>query len=347
MFAVLRVAKLKTPGNIGGLNGHLTRTMEVPNADPELKKFNSRPIGSNDLWKDIQERFKALDITPRKNAVLAVDHIITASPEAFNFQKTQQEGKVGLRGKVGVWDDFQSSAMNWLSETYGRENIVNFTVHKDEHTPHIHAVITPIDSKGKLNCREFLGGREKLSDMQTTFAKKVEHLGLKRGIEGSKAIHQDVKRFYEIITKEPEFVQEPKIEVQTPEKGMLGLGYKVEPQLFAQQETERINNAVKEITQKANTALYEAVILNSQGNTSKNKLNGLEASLNRFKGEKERLLNANNSLSDEKKQTVAAYWDLVKKVAKNEFTPDNAQKLLEKQMQKQIEKQKKDQSRGM
>ncbi|WP_252513350.1 plasmid recombination protein [Acinetobacter nosocomialis] len=31
-------------------------------------------------------------------------------------------------------------------------------MHRDETTPHLVAYVVPIDSKGNLNCREFLAG---------------------------------------------------------------------------------------------------------------------------------------------------------------------------------------------
>jgi len=194
-FAILRTAKLTTAGNIGGLNAHLTRSMEVPNADPDLANYNSRPIGSADLWRDVRQRIEQSGAKVRTNSVLAVEHLITASPELFNYRVIETEGKKKLHGNVDAWKEFEKSAQKWLIERYGRENVVNFTVHKDESNPHIHAVVVPI-LNGKLNCRAFLGGREKLSEMQTSFAKSVEHIGLQRGIEGSKAKHMDIKDFH-------------------------------------------------------------------------------------------------------------------------------------------------------
>ena len=194
-FAILRTAKLTTAGNIGGLNAHLTRTMEVPNADPALAYANSRPIGTADLWRDVQQRIEQSGAKVRKNSVLAVEHLITASPELFNYHVKETEGKKKLYGNVEAWREFEKSAQKWLIERYGKENVVNFTVHKDESSPHIHAVVVPI-LEGKLNCRAFLGGRQKLSEMQTSFAKSVEHIGIKRGIEGSKAKHMDIKDFH-------------------------------------------------------------------------------------------------------------------------------------------------------
>ncbi|WP_171496447.1 plasmid recombination protein, partial [Acinetobacter sp. TUM15372] len=74
-------------------------------------------------------------------------------------------------------------------------------IHRDETTPHLVAYVVPIDLEGKLNAREFLGGRSKLSKMQTDFDNEVKHLGLERGLEGSKAEHTTIKDFYAEIQK--------------------------------------------------------------------------------------------------------------------------------------------------
>lgn len=196
-FVVLRIEKLKTAGNIGGLNAHLTRTMHVPNADPELLKYNTRPVGTGDLNTDIQNRIDASGISPRKNAVLAVEHLMTSGKEAFNYHKAA-DGR--LTGDVPRWKAFEEKSLQWLHERYGQENLVNFTVHKDEQTPHIHAVIVPIVD-GKLNCRALLGGRDKLRQMQTGFARVMEPLGLERGMEGSRAEHTTIQEYYGILNQ--------------------------------------------------------------------------------------------------------------------------------------------------
>ena len=62
----------------------------------------------------------------------------------------------------------------------------------DETTPHLVAYVVPYDSKGKLNCRHFLGGRDKMTAMQTDFAQQV---GAKYGLErGQKAQRQSMKK---------------------------------------------------------------------------------------------------------------------------------------------------------
>lgn len=294
-FAIVRTAKLKSAGNIGGLNAHMTRTMDVPNADPDLAKYNSRPIGSTDLNADVQARLLEAGITKtRKGAVLAVEHLMTASPEHFDSKvKLTDSGEKQLWMHGDRWQAFEKASIEWLQERYGKENLVNVTVHKDETSPHLHAVIVPIDSKGKLNCRDFLGGRDKLRDLQTSFAEKVKPQGLERGIEGSKAQHQAVKHFYGEVKQ---FSQVPSlnldfesghIQVQAPEKGMLGLGYKQDPAQLAQQESERINQVLRELVQEnENKAkiklkrLYQAAQAGKVAQEAKRVLEGKISALN-------------------------------------------------------------------
>jgi hypothetical protein len=117
--------------------------------------------------------------------VLAVEYLITASPE-------------DMRGKGRAEQDaYFADARKWIEARHGAENVVAWGIHRDEQTPHLYAVVVPIDDRGKLNCRAFLGGAKALSEMQTDFAERVgRSYGLARGIEGSKARHQTVKAFY-------------------------------------------------------------------------------------------------------------------------------------------------------
>jgi len=236
MYAILRTVKLKSAGNIGGLNSHLERTMEVPNADLDLKHKNHRLIGSGDLVADVQKRIEEAGITPRKNAVLAVEHLMSCSAEFFStFRKVKMEGdKFTIRGgklEMEKWNEFINISKKWLCERYGRENVVGLTLHMDEKTPHLHGIVVPIDKKGKLNCRSFLGGRQLMSEMQTSFASKVEHLGLERGLEGSKAKHTTLKEFYSKIEK-----LNPELQIEIDRKKKIELLNKKAQELINKQK---------------------------------------------------------------------------------------------------------------
>lgn len=81
--------------------------------------------------------------------------------------------------------------------------------HLHKQTPHIHATVVTLNAAGKLNCRAMFGDRQKMRAMQTSFAAKVAPLGLQRGVEGSQAQHQEVKRFYGLVKElNPQLEQE-------------------------------------------------------------------------------------------------------------------------------------------
>ncbi|RZK37677.1 MAG: hypothetical protein EOO61_08695, partial [Hymenobacter sp.] len=178
-YAILRVAKLKTMGNVGGQASHVERLRETPNADAEKLKLNQRLVGTDSPVHDVQERLAAAGIEPRKGAVLAIDVFITASPEHFTTNHPNDPN----------WQAFQAKAMQFLSQEYGPDNVVHAIAHHDETSPHLHAIITPIKTKtvkvgrkvkterieNRLCCRDWLGGdRTTLSKLQTRFADQVK-----------------------------------------------------------------------------------------------------------------------------------------------------------------------------
>jgi hypothetical protein len=213
-YIILRTAKQKTKGNIASLGQHLQRTRDTPNADPDLTHQNEILRGSADLLADVDARLAELEAVngkPNKNAVLCVEHLIAFSPDFVHFFK--EDGDYFPRSKAEPepsWlvpesqvdrdrlEGFIEKSLAWLDKRYGLENVVNVQLHLDESSPHLHALVVPVDERGRLNCRAFLGGREKMRDMQTSIAEEMAPLGLVRGVEGSKAQHQDVKRFYEL-----------------------------------------------------------------------------------------------------------------------------------------------------
>lgn len=181
-YAILRTAKLKSFGEIGGSLSHNYRTRPTPNADPTRTADNAHSSPTPfSVMDGIKQR---LPEKTRSNAVLCVEYLITASPEWSGWQDQKQEA------------DFFKRSVEWLEKRHGKENVIATSIHRDETTPHLIAYVVPIDSKGKLNAREFLGGRAKLSKMQTEFHSKVKDLGLDRGLEGSKAEHKTIKEFY-------------------------------------------------------------------------------------------------------------------------------------------------------
>lgn len=180
-FAILRTAKLKSFGEIGGSLSHNYRTRFTANADKSRSHQNEHDkYSANSAMSAIKNR---LPEKLRKNGVLCIEHLITASPEWIGWGTDQEK-------------QFFEQARKWLAMRYGSENVITTTIHRDETTPHLIAYVVPMDDTGRLNARKWLGGRKLMSDMQTAFADQVKELGLERGIEGSRAEHTTIKQFY-------------------------------------------------------------------------------------------------------------------------------------------------------
>jgi len=161
----------------------------------------------------------------RKDAVLCIEHLITASPE-WNGWGTEKE------------TEFFEQSKKWLENKYGKNNVVSTTIHRDEKTPHLVAYVVPVDEEtGRLNAKKYIGGsRHTLSQMQTNFAIEVKDLGLDRGVQGSKAKHTSIQEYYEKLNN---YENEPGIEK--------GLTYEVpEPEFFESKNAygERVANAM-------------------------------------------------------------------------------------------------------
>ena len=151
-------------------------------------------------------------------------------------------------------NDFRE-AVGWLEKRHGKENVVGWSIHRDESTPHLVAYVVPLDDKGKLNAKQWTGGSVALSKMQTDFAKTVgARHGLERGIEGSKAHHQTIKDFYAQIDKPGQHVT---ISPETAQPKVLKKGFLTNEYETPEMVAERLTAAV----QKAYTPAVEAAKL--------------------------------------------------------------------------------------
>lgn len=200
-YGICRIQKLKA-GAVGRSAQHTSRKRETPNADPEKQHIRiiGQPDNPNTPDLETLVRQHIGDQTIRKNAVLAVEFLLTASPEYF---RPDDPSRAGYYEQQRL-ESFQQKACEWLQTRYGNR-IVRAELHLDESTPHIHAYMVPLDEKGKLNCRALLGGsRYRLSELQDDFALAMKPLGLERGIKGSRASHTEVRKYYAAVNSSPD-----------------------------------------------------------------------------------------------------------------------------------------------
>lgn len=200
-FAIMRCKKLKGMGSVASSLQHHFRERETANADPARTPENGYWVGktTDETMGLLREQ---LPEKHRKDAVLAVEYMMTASPDWWEKATKQQQ------------TEFVKRSGEWLIEKYGKDNVIAFGVHHDEKTPHVSAFVVPRTADGRLSAKEFIGNRDKMSADQTSYAAKVADLGLERGIEGSKAKHVTIQQYYARVNAATP--PAPKVDVPEP-----------------------------------------------------------------------------------------------------------------------------------
>ncbi|MFW5887032.1 MAG: MobV family relaxase, partial [Bacteroidota bacterium] len=213
-YAILRTQKLKNFANVKGCADHHSRSRETENANPKIK--NQLLIGSGDPYNDVRKKIDESGAHYRSNSNKAIEVLLAASPEYFRPSAPE---KAGCYEKQPT-DAFKQRATRWLQEYFGKDNVVSAILHLDEATPHIQAIIVPIDNtprkigpQVRLNAKRWTGDSKKLAKMQDSFASAVKDLGLERGVKGSTAKHAKISQIYGEINKKAETIKIPKIEL--------------------------------------------------------------------------------------------------------------------------------------
>lgn len=184
-FVVCRIKKMHSFGEIGAASNHnyRTGTGSFAHINPNPKYQNVSFLGSNNILNDVKKRLndaeKCANGEFRKNAVFAVEMILSASHAYFTDKES-----------IDIWAE---KNVAWLKKEYSK-SCVNIVLHLDEQTPHIQAFFVPIDDKNKLNCRALFGGKIKMKELQDNSFLAVKDLGILRGIpkEITNAEHQTI-----------------------------------------------------------------------------------------------------------------------------------------------------------
>ena len=301
-FAILRTQKLKSLISVNRSLKHSFREQLTPNANPELLAENTH-IGSRSAAEALATVKYLLPEKRRKDAVLCIEYLITASPEILNSKSKEEQ------------DLYFYDALEWLKERHGEENVCYAGIHRDETTPHLYAYVVPLErATGRLNAKKWLGGQDSLKSMQSEFAELVgKPHGLQRGIENKRSNHQTLKQFYGALEQQtikiPRFSSE-EVEAQVLKKGFLSNTIESNT-MVASRLTQMMNDYYSPIAKLASITLQER----QEGKKSKdviaylrNCLNALEAN---FKGlntiQMEKVINLaqqfkqENKLANEKK----------------------------------------------
>ena len=183
-YGICRVQKVKAAavGSMQYHNDRLPGEHSNPNIDHSKRGDNAEFIKHGSYRAEVNdriERFRKSDRKVRKDAVVLVEGVMTASPEFF-------DGK--SRDEVMA---FFRDGFDFVKSEVGEGNMVHFTVHMDESTPHAHFGFTPIKD-GTLSWKNYFDGRDALRGWQDRFFEKVSKpWGLERGEKDTGRTHKD------------------------------------------------------------------------------------------------------------------------------------------------------------
>nr|CRY96462.1 hypothetical protein [uncultured prokaryote] len=155
--------------------------------DPERSHLNEVLDGTGTQWDALQQLWESGVKPPTAQAERPyVQMVISASPEFF---------RTGGH-KAGQWDEsrlkaWKEKTMQWLRDEYG-DDLVHASLHLDEDTPHIHALIVPTYEK-----RPRMPGRPKRGESREAFEERRKQAENAFGVRtaGRSSCEQWSKRF--------------------------------------------------------------------------------------------------------------------------------------------------------
>lgn len=193
----------KNKGNGGALGAHIDRTegMEhmYSNADSSKKHLNKKIIVTNHCKLPLSEAINSRIAEGytgkrklRSDAVKSLGIVLTGSHEQMKkIFKNQKARKHWL-----------NQSFDFLIEEFGKENIVRLDLHMDERTPHLHAVVVPLTSDGRLSAREVMGNKANIKRLRKVYAEKLNKLHLGYGEEKepkTPTLSTKISDFYNLI----------------------------------------------------------------------------------------------------------------------------------------------------
>jgi hypothetical protein len=252
-YAVIRVAKIKTAQQASAKTAHNYREHSLSNVDKDAPHPNREYLNhEKQNYGELAEQRISQVVTRKVRAdqVKAVEVVMTGSPEGF---KRDADGRVVDYSK----SKWAQDNLHFLQNKYGKENVVSFTLHQDEKTPHVHAVIVPITADGRLAAKE-LFTPQTLRELQTEYAQAMQPHGFERGVEHSQTQHQPPRRHYGQADQVGQLVPGPVL-VQAVELGKIPLFGQEE---WKTKEAARLNEAfgqqVGQVQERVNKAVQQA-----------------------------------------------------------------------------------------
>src|SRR5690625_1944026 len=143
-------------GAVGGLSSHIERKTENhSNKDIDTERTHENYDlceKDGDMTSRYKERFDEVHCLNRKDVKVMADWVVTL-PEELKDTSPESQKK------------FFEETYDFLSERYGKENVLAGVVHNDETTPHMHFAFMPVTydekrEREKVSAKEVLNRNE-------------------------------------------------------------------------------------------------------------------------------------------------------------------------------------------
>ena len=160
-YAIMRFAKRKR-GSINSMEAHNERQKEQYKSNPDIDTVKSAENFhliqlQQKYYAEIMSRVEVAKCRLRKDSVLMIEALITASPEFMTARSFAEQR------------EYFEHALAFIQKEMGESNVFAATVHMDERNPHMHVCMVPLTSDKRLSAKTIMGNQKKLSEWQTKF----------------------------------------------------------------------------------------------------------------------------------------------------------------------------------
>lgn len=252
-------------GDVRGLIRHVARDVDKANGceckhdnqqiDPERTQQNETyvRIPEDGCWRTctdtkqieaaIQGRLSHVKKPLRKDAVVVRSVVLQMDPAWVQAHPEPDEQAEAIETMI-----------DWAAEYFGDDNIVYYSTHKDETSPHIHLGICPVTGDGRLAQKDWFGSPTKLAAMHESIRQYMRvagyDIGVKRKQIGDPSRHLTVDE-YKQYRDWLDDTKQQMIQTAAEEGIEAGRARKQEIIQTAEDEAEAIREAARKQAQEA------------------------------------------------------------------------------------------------
>lgn len=163
---------------------------------------------SNELVEALERRLSDVKKPLRKDAVVLRPVIMQLDPEWYRDVQDEKEQKRSY-----------NKMLKWAERTYGRDNMIGFSLHLDETNPHLHILVTPVTSDGRLSQKDWYKGPSALREMHQDLREYMRTEGFDVDLQRRKP-GKHAKRLSEAEYKDYAELQRQREEVETQQQAL-------------------------------------------------------------------------------------------------------------------------------